>query len=383
MEEFMKELSEMNLEQVIERMTQMETEIRSAENKEALEGYAEKIEAIKERRVELEDLAKRQKLAEELQNGAQPDKVIESRKGDKTMEIEVRNTKEYINAFAEYIKTNDDKECRALLSENGGGTVAVPAIVSDIVKTAWDKEGIMSLVKKSFIAGNLKVGFERSATGAVIHTEGTAAPDEETLVLGTVTLVPQSIKKWITISDEALDLRGEAFLQYVYNEVAYQIAKKAADSLVAQIVAGTTAGSATAVPVAEITESSIALGTVANAIAALSDEATNPVIIMNKATYAAFKAVQYAGNYAVDPFEGLQVVFNNSLPAFGAATSGNTYAIVGDLYQGALANFPNGQEIKFIFDDKSLAEADLVKIVGREYVALGVVGPKSFCKIKK
>lgn len=383
MEEFMKELSEMNLEQVIERMTQMETEIRSAENKEALEGYAEKIEAIKERRAELEDLAKRQKLAEELQNGAQPDKVIESRKGDKTMEIEVRNTKEYINAFAEYIKTNDDKECRALLSENGGGTVAVPAIVSDIVKTAWDKEGIMSLVKKSFIAGNLKVGFERSATGAVIHTEGTAAPDEETLVLGTVTLVPQSIKKWITISDEALDLRGEAFLQYVYNEVAYQIAKKAADSLVAQIVAGTTAGSATAVPVAEITESSIALGTVANAIAALSDEATNPVIIMNKATYAAFKAVQYAGNYAVDPFEGLQVVFNNSLPAFGAATSGNTYAIVGDLYQGALANFPNGQEIKFIFDDKSLAEADLVKIVGREYVALGVVGPKSFCKIKK
>lgn len=383
MEEFMKELSEMNLDQVVERMTQMETEIRSAENKEALEGYAEKIEAIKERRAELEDLAKRQKLAEELQNGAQPDKVIESRKGDKTMEIEVRNTKEYINAFAEYIKTNDDKECRALLSENGGGTVAVPAIVSDIVKTAWDKEGIMSLVKKSFIAGNLKVGFERSATGAVIHTEGTAAPDEETLVLGTVTLVPQSIKKWITISDEALDLRGEAFLQYVYNEVAYQIAKKAADSLVAQIVAGTTAGSATAVPVAEITESTIALGTVANAIAALSDEATNPVIIMNKATYAAFKAVQYAGNYAVDPFEGLQVVFNNSLPAFGAATSGNTYAIVGDLYQGALANFPNGQEIKFIFDDKSLAEADLVKIVGREYVALGVVGPKSFCKIKK
>lgn len=383
MEEFMKELSEMNLDQVVERMTQMETEIRSAENKEALEGYAEKIEAIKERRAELEDLAKRQKLAEELQNGAQPDKVIESRKGDKTMEIEVRNTNEYINAFAEYIKTNDDKECRALLSENGGGTVAVPAIVSDIVKTAWDKEGIMSLVKKSFIAGNLKVGFERSATGAVIHTEGTAAPDEETLILGTVTLVPQSIKKWITISDEALDLRGEAFLQYVYNEVAYQIAKKAADSLVAQIVAGTTAGSATAVPVAEITESTIALGTVANAIAALSDEATNPVIIMNKATYAAFKAVQYAGNYAVDPFEGLQVVFNNSLPAFSAATSGNTYAIVGDLYQGALANFPNGQEIKFIFDDKSLAEADLVKIVGREYVALGVVGPKSFCKIKK
>ncbi len=226
MEEFRKSLEEMNLEQVIERMTQMEEEIRSAQDKDALVGFDEKIEALKERRAELEDLEKRKADAEALQSGkAEPDKTLESRKGEKEMEIEVRNTKEYINAFAEYIKSNDATECRALLSENGGGTVAVPAIVSDIVKTAWDKEGIMSLVKKSFIAGNLKVGFERSATGAVIHTEGTAAPDEETLVLGTVTLVPQSIKKWITISDEALDLRGEAFLQYVYNEVAYQIAK--------------------------------------------------------------------------------------------------------------------------------------------------------------
>ena len=119
------------------------------------------------------------------------------------MEIEVRNTNEYLDAYATYIKTGEDKECRALLSENGGGTVAVPAIVSDIVKTAWDKEGIMSLVKKSFIAGNLKVGFEISAEGAVIHAEGTSAPKEEDLVLGTASLVPESIKKWITISDEA------------------------------------------------------------------------------------------------------------------------------------------------------------------------------------
>lgn len=384
MEEFRKSLEEMNLEQVIERMTQMEEEIRSAQDKDALVGFDEKIEALKERRAELEDLEKRKADAEALQSGkAEPDKTLESRKGEKEMEIEVRNTKEYINAFAEYIKSNDATECRALLSENGGGTVAVPAIVSDIVKTAWDKEGIMSLVKKSFIAGNLKVGFERSATGAVIHAEGTAAPDEETLVLGTVTLVPQSIKKWITISDEALDLRGEAFLQYVYNEVAYQIAKKAADELVAAIVAGTSAGSATAVPVAEITESTIALGTVANAIAALSDEATNPVIIMNKATYASFKAVQYAGNYGIDVFEGLPVLFNNSLPSFATASAGNTYAIVGDLGEGALVNFPNGQEIKFTFDDKSLAEKDLVKIVGREYAGIGIVGPNAFVKIKK
>ena len=46
-------------------------------------------------------------------------------------------------------------------------------------------------------------------------------------------------------------------------------------------------------------------------------------------------------------------------------------------------NFPNGQEISFKYDDLSLAEADLVKIVGREYVAHDVVAPKAFVRINK
>lgn len=112
-------------------------------------------------------------------------------------EMEIRNSKQYIDAYAEYIKSEDPTECRALLTENGSGTVAVPELVYDIVKTAWAREGIMAQVRKSYIQGNLKVGFEKSADGAVVHTEGAAAVDEESLVLGTVNLVPKSIKKWI------------------------------------------------------------------------------------------------------------------------------------------------------------------------------------------
>ena len=37
---------------------------------------------------------------------------------------------------------------------------------------------------------------------------------------------PVSIKKWISISDEVVDLRGEAFLRYIYDEITYRIAKK-------------------------------------------------------------------------------------------------------------------------------------------------------------
>jgi hypothetical protein len=104
---------------------------------------------------------------------------------------------------------------------------------------------------------------------------------------------------------------------------------------------------------------------------------------MNKATFASFKAVQAAGSYGYDPFEGLPVLFNNTVKAFAVASSGDTYAIVGDLGEGMIANFPNGEEIKIKLDDLSLAESDMVKIVGRQYVGVEVVGPASFAKIQK
>lgn len=295
---------------------------------------------------------------------------------------EVRNSKQYIDAYAEYIKTGNDAEVRALLTENAtNGTVPVPEFVYDIVKNAWAKEGIMSRVRKSYLKGNLKVGFEISADGAYVHTEGGAAITEEALVLGIVELVPATIKKWISVSDEVMDMRGEAFLRYIYDELTYRIAKKAADELVSKIVAASTSSSATAVGLPKITQTQIAVGNVAAAIGNLSDQASDPVIIMNKLTWSAFKAAQYANSFAVDPFEGLPVLFNDTLPAFSAATTGVVYAIVGDLGEGALANFPDGEGIQFKYDDMTLATSDLVRVIGRMPVALGVVGPGAFVRI--
>ena len=204
---------------------------------------------------------------------------------------------------------------------------------------------------------------------------------EESLVLGVTTLVPKSIKKWISISDEVMDMKGTEFLDYIYDELTYQIAKKAADTLVAAIIACTAGGSDDHPMQNSITSTTVTVGLVAQALAQISDEAANPVVIMNKQTWGAFKAAQAANNYGYDPFEGLPVVFNNSLSAFSAATTGVCYAIVGDLGVGAQANFPNGEEIEIKYDELTKMEYDLVKILGREFVGLGVVGPNAFCKI--
>ena len=132
-----------------------------------------------------------------------------------------------------------------------------------------------------------------------------------------------------------------------------------------------------------MTASSVSVGSVAQAMALLSDEAANPVVIMNKVTWGAFKAAEYAGIYPVDPFEGLPVIFNNKVKAFSAATTGETYAIVGDLGHGALANFPNGEGISFKFDELSKKKEDLIEVLGREYIGIGVVAADAFVKIVK
>lgn len=178
-------------------------------------------------------------------------------------------------------------------------------------------------------------------------------------------------------------MRGEAFLRFIYDELTYRIAKKAADLVVAAIEACGTVSTSTApaVPAQKVT--TIGVGTVAGALAQLSDEAANPVIMMNKLTWGAFKAAQYAANYPVDPFEGLPVLFNDTIKAFSAASSGDTYMIVGSLQQGALMNFPNGDGVDIKVDETTLMTQDLVRILGREYVAVGVVAPNAFVKVTK
>ena len=359
----------------------LDTESKTAEELEALSAEVDAIEERKALLVKAEE--ERKALADKVASDPIPT-IIESRKDNQKMEnIEVRNTKEYIDAFANYIKNEDDTECRSLLTENVSGDVPVPELVYDVVKTAWENEEIMSLVRHTYIKGNLKVGFEISASDAEIHVEGGDAISEEELVLGTVTLVPASIKKWISVSDEVMDMRAEEFLRYIYDELTHKIAKKAADALLGIIAASPATSTSTACGVPAIDVAAIAIDTIATAIGNLSDEATNPVIVMNKLTWSAFKAVQYANGFSVDPFEGLKVVFNDSLKSFTAASDGDVFAIVGDFGHGAIANFPNGDDIKFKFDDTSLAEADLIKIIGRKYVALGVVAPNAFVNLKK
>ena len=370
----------MTIEEIEVRKAEIAAEIESPEAD--LDALQEEVRSLNNRKEELrKEAAEAEQRRKEVAEGAGTTKEAHTEEKRMTVD-EIRSSAEYVDAFARYIRSEDDRECRALLkTENASGKVPVPVLVDDIIRHAWDNEEILSRVKKTTFRGNLKVAFEKAGDVAYVHTEGTTAPTEEALELGIVTMIPANIKKWIHITDEDVTMGGEAFVRYIYEELAYQITKKLASLVVADIAALDTSNGATAVGAAKITEAP-GLVTFPKAYANLSDEARNPAIIMNKLTYAEFVAAHAAGNFSVDPFMGLPVLFNNTLPAYASASDNAVYAIIGDM-TGAQVNFPEGDGIVIKWDDTTEAEADLVKVIGRQYAAHAVTAPFRFTNIAK
>ena len=192
---------DMSAPELLERRAAIATDIDKPDaDLDALEAEARAInEELETRKAEE---AKRNEIRDAVANGAgETIEEIKEERENKPMGIEeIRNSKEYVDAFANYIKTGKDEEVRALLSTNAtvsGAYVPVPEIVEGRIRTAWQKLGLMDLVRKSYAKGNVKVGFELSADGALVHNEGTNANNEEALTLGVVELKAESIKKWI------------------------------------------------------------------------------------------------------------------------------------------------------------------------------------------
>lgn len=358
----------------IREMQMSDIEARSAElsalvdQPEAdIESITSEVQELEARKAEI--LAEAETRKTEIEEVVRTSVEIEPIKEDKEMEI--RNTNEYIEAYANYVKTGEDKECRSLLTENVSGTLPVPEFVYGIVAKRLEASKILSRVRKMNAKGNVKVGFEYDAPAAVGHTEGGEAIAEEALSLGIVTLVPTTWKKWVSISDEAIDTQsGQDFLAYIYDEVARGIIKARENAVVAAILAAPQTATATTPSVAKTGSAAGAITDFVNARALLSSAAEDLVIICTPAQYATYRGLQMGANYGVDPFDGIEVLFNDTATA----------PIIGDL-AGILENLPNGDEFQFKYDDKTRMKQDLVDILGRQPSAIGVVGDKFFAKV--
>lgn len=360
----------LDMEGCEERAAQIAEETRDA-SEEILAELTAELDMIEERKkaIAAEAEEKRAEMQKVIDDGKTIEKPQEERK---TMSsIEARNTKEYRDAFAEYLKANCSldalkEEQRALLTENAAenGTIAVPVGVEERIHTAWESDGIMSRIIKTYFKGNLKVGYEASATGAVWHAEGDEAVTPQTLTINYAELIPEMAKKVVEVSDEVL-ASNDAMLDYLYDELEYYIVKLVAGKVVQKIVASSLTASYTMGGTTPTTADII------GAEGLLGGEASNPVIITTRAIAAGIKQAALSASFGYDPFDGMEVVYTD------ASFLGTKKLIVGDL-SGVQANFPEGDAAKFKFDDLSKADEDIVRIIGRLYVGIDVVAPGKF-----
>ena len=376
------EFKEMSIEQLEERKTAIVAELDNPEaDLDALEAEARAIKEEIEARKEAEQ--KREEVRAMVASGE--GEVVQAFEPEERKEMsieEIRSSSEYCDAYKNYIINGDDTECRALLkTENASGKVPTPTIVDATVRTAWERNELLSRVTRTNFRGNLKAYYEMSADGAYEHTEGTSAPTEESLTLGIITMIPKNVKKWITISDEAVTMGGEEFLRYIYDELTYQIVKKLAALCVGDVTSANTSNQNTSVGVPKVNKAP-SVTVIPEAAAYLSDEAENLCVVMNRLTEKEFIAAYAAGNFGVDPFAGLTKIYTSALPAYSTASTNAVYAIVGDL-SAIQVNYPEGDGVVIKYDDLTKAEEDVVKIVGRQYAAHAITRPGRLVSLTK
>jgi HK97 family phage major capsid protein len=378
--------SEMSPEQLEERkadlLKEMETPEMAAEDLEARQAEVIAIDKELENREAAEMKAEEDRKA--VENGAGEIRE-EIKQEEKRMEIsEIRNSPEYLEAYANYIRSGHDNECRTvLLSQNApaSGQLPVPDMVEATIKTAWEKNEFLNKIKKTYFRGNLRVPFELSATGAWKHVEGTTGLTEEEITIGIVQLIPANIKKLVRVTDECITMGGEEFIRYIYDEVTYQILKELVKEIIDKIDDASTSNSSSAIGIPKV---KVAPGLVvlANAATNLSEDATDLCVVLNRLTEAKFNTAYAAGQFAIDPFAGFTKVYCSALPAYDTASENDMYAIVGDL-SAIQVNYPEGEGLVIKWDDMSESEDDLVKVVGRQYSGFGVTAPGRLVKLTK
>ena len=380
------------------KMTGEEIEARLSAIKEELnvedadlDSLKAEFEELKEaRKIKLDNEEKRQSMLDEIAKEEVPvvEKKIDTEER-KTMTVaEIRKSTEYAQAYANMIIRGDDEEVRTLLTDQvNGGSVPVPVFLEERIETAWEENKIMSLCKKSYYKGNLKVGFELSASGATVHVEGANAPNEESLAIGAVTITNQNVKKWIRLSDEVLENTTISMLDYIYDEITKQIVIKAESIIIDAITALDETATSTQVNIGVNSIETLGRSVIVDAKAKLQARAQkNAYVIMNPATQPVlWRLANPANGGKVDILAGIpeeNVIYTSALKSIDEAGKDDTIIIVGDFGLGAQVNFPNGNDVKVLVDNLSEAEADLVKFVGRQNFGVGIVAPKAFTAVQ-
>lgn len=336
------------------------------------------------------------------------ERIEEKRNMKKENDIELRSTQGYLEAWATSVREGNNEAIQRFMSTNDsgdstGGGILVPTILENRIETAIRTGGtIVQLCNITSMRGITEIPFEIDATDAQWHEEGGTAPDEEIINIGSILLKPKNIKKWIRVTDEMEAMAISAFADYLVEEMTEKILTFLDDAIIAapQATNGVQGITTNTNPLFfNKIDEDLTFSTGFSAMAKLGRGVqARAVAVMHQETYfngiMKLKDLSNAPIYSVhtDPtmgpqyyYGGMRVIFTEALKAYNdpTITTNDVYMVIGDFGGGYRLNFPEGYGIKFKRDDLTEAEKDLVKYVGRMFVAGNIARIKRFVGVTK
>ena len=231
-------IEEMNLEQVSTRLAELDEEVRSAKEVEAVNKATEEKKELLARKSELEALEQRKQTALEITSGIITPKIVETRKDDVKMNFE-NMTRDEILAAPEYrsawLKNMQGKALNEIEQRAYSSTVAAAAIPTQTSSIFFDKmtkiAPMLNEITLLHVAGNVKFVSEGTRNAAAKHTELNAeTPAADTLAY--VELGGYEYMKLISISKTAQSMTLDAFEGWLLDMLAEDIAIAIEDAVI-------------------------------------------------------------------------------------------------------------------------------------------------------
>lgn len=352
---------------------------------------------------ELEETRNTYKAQEERMSMSATLSKVEERK-DQISNDPIKS-EEYANLYADYIRGKvDAREVRSYLESRavqtgtaGANSFPVPELLQGFVETAWAEYGKFSrLVAETFEPAILRIPVEVSADGAAWHEEGGDPVTEENITFGQVLLAPKMLKKWVSLSDELMGLSAPEFLRYVADELVYRVYLALDEAIINRtdlqgegvigIVGNAlTTTVQTALGFNSINEAAANLVTFDNLTIAMNPQTffNNFMGLTDQVGAPIYRIATENDGRPAYYLNGYRVEFTQALKSYDTATTGEAWAVVGDFRRGYRLNYPQGRDVITMVDPYTEMTSDVVRMLGRLYVAGNVVRPRHFAVLTK
>lgn len=251
MDKFLELLDAMTLEDVVKRLAELDTEVRSMTEVSRVEEATEQKKLLLERKKELEDLQERKANALALQEHRAIGTKIEERGREKMEENKVfdATSPEYRSAWLKHVRGVEmtEVEKRAFTSASTSAGAVIPTQTANEILTKMKQIApLLGEVTLLQVAGNVKFAIEDTVADAAKHTENeniTATTDK----LTEVTLGSYEINKLVQVSKTVATMSIDAFESWLTD----MLAEKVSEQMGVYLISGTGSSQPTGIEAAQ------------------------------------------------------------------------------------------------------------------------------------